>query len=233
MRAIIAELLERYEFDGMQLDWMRFPRHLSGTPEEVWAKRSHLTDFVAEVRALCEARHRRLLVRVPTSLAGCRLLGIDLPEWTRRGLVDAITTAPFLNTDFFQPIGETRAALQGRPVPVYAGFDMEHGSQRHSPESLRAVATSLYASGADGLNLFNFPCWIQATGSVPYSWLAGLESSATAARKPMLFSVPTKRFRWAYEQPGLLPAKIPAGGRLRLPLPLPPGRSRRRACGCW
>lgn len=223
MLAIARELLDRYDFDGLQLDWMRFPRHLSGTPEEVWAKRGHLTDFVAEVRALCEARHRKLFVRVPTSLAGCRRLGFDLAEWTRRGLVDAITTAPFLNTDFFQPIAETRAALQGAPVPIYAGFDMEHGAQRHSPESLRAVATSLYASGADGLNLFNFPCWIQATGSVPYSWLAGLESPATAARKPMLFSVPTKRFRREYEQPGLLPAKIPAGGRIRLPLPLPPG----------
>lgn len=221
MLAIVRELIDRYDFDGVQLDWMRFPRHLAGTPEEVWVKRAHLTNFVAEVRALCAARHRRLFVRVPTSLAGCRLLGIDLPEWTRRGLVDAITTAPFLNTDFFQPMAETRAALPGAAIPLYAGFDLEHGAQRHSPESLRAAATGLYASGADGINLFNFPCWIQATGSVPYGWLAGLESPATAARKPMLFSVPTNRFRRAYELPGLLPAKIPAGGSLRVPLPLP------------
>lgn len=221
MLAIVRELIDRYNFDGMQLDWMRFPRHLAGTPAEVWTKRVHLTNFVADVRALCAARHRKLFVRVPTSLAGCRLLGIDLAEWTRRGLVDAITTAPFLNTDFFQPIAETRAALPGAAIPIYAGFDLEHGAQRHSPESLRAAATGLYASGADGLNIFNFPCWIQATSSVPYGWLEGLESPATAARKPMLFSVPTMRFRRAYEQPGLLPAKIAAGGRLRVPLPLP------------
>lgn len=222
MRAILAELLERYEFDGMQLDWMRFPRHLSGaTPDEVWAKREHLTAFVAEARALCRARGRTLTVRVPTSIAGCRLLGIDLVEWVRRDLVDAVTTAHFLNTDFFQPIAETRAALGGAKIPLYAGFDCEHGAQRHNPESLRAAAAGLYASGADGLNLFNFPNWTERVGGVPWGWLAGLESPATAARKPLLFSVPTTRFRRAYELPGLLPAKLAAGETLRLPLPLP------------
>lgn len=221
MLAIVRELLERYEFDGVQLDWMRFPRHLSGTPEEVWAKRHHLTAFVADVRTLCRAKNRRLWVRVPTSLAGCRWLGTDIVAWTERGLVDAVTMANFLNTDFAMPIAEARAALGAKAVPIYAGFDLEHGAQRHSPESLRAAATGLYASGADGLNIFNFPCWSQHGGSVPYGWLAGLESPSEAARKPLLFSVPTTRFRRAYELPGLLPAKIPPGGTLRLPFPLP------------
>lgn len=221
MLAIIRELLERYDFDGLQLDWMRFPRHLSGTPEEVWAKRAHLTEFVAEVRALCRAKGRALWVRVPTSLAGCRWLGADIVEWTRRGLVDAITMANFLNTDFALPLAATRAALGAHAVPLYAGFDLEHGAQRHCAESLRAAATGLYASGADGLNIFNFPCWIQHAGTVPYDWLAGLESPATAARKPLLFSVPTTRFRRAYELPGLLPAKLAPGTTLRISWPLP------------
>ncbi len=76
MLAIIGELLERYEFDGVQLDWMRFPRHLSGNREEVWAKRLLITDFVAEVRKLCRAKGRQLIVRVPTSVAGCGILGL-------------------------------------------------------------------------------------------------------------------------------------------------------------
>lgn len=221
MLAIIGELLERYEFDGMQLDWMRFPRHLSGNREEVWAKRQHITDFVAEVRALCRAKGRQLIVRVPTSVAGCGILGLDVVTWSQRGLVDAISTSHFLNTDFFQPIAEMRAALGERPVPIYGGFDIEHGMQRHSPESLRAAVTGLYASGADGINLFNFPCMIEKVGAVPYDWLLGLESPAAAARKPLLYSVPTTRFRRAYELPGLLPAKVAAGGTVTLPLPVP------------
>ena len=222
MLAIIDELLERYAFDGMQLDWMRFPRHLAGTRDEVWAKRELMTEFVAEVRARCRAKGRQLIVRVPTSVAGCRELGIDVVTWSRRGLVDAVSTSHFLNTDFFQPIAEMRAALGERPVPIYGGFDLEHGAQRHSPESLRAAVTGLYASGADGINIFNFPCWIEKVGAVPYDWLLGLEAPATAARKPLLFSVPTTRFRRVYELPGLLPAKVASGGTLRLPLPVPP-----------
>lgn len=221
MLAIIGELLERYEFDGMQLDWMRFPRHLSGNREEIWAKRELITGFVAEVRALCRAKGRQLIVRVPTSVAGCGFLGLDVVAWAQRGLVDAISTSHFLNTDFFQPIAELRAALGDRPVPIYGGFDLEHGAQRHSPESLRAAVTGLYASGADGINIFNFPCWIEKVGAVPYDWLLGLESPATAARKPLLYSVPTTRFRRAYELPGLLPAKVAPGGTVTLPLPVP------------
>jgi hypothetical protein len=222
MKAVIAELLAKYEFEGVQLDWMRFPRHFSGTPEEVWAKRELLTEFVADVRALCRAKGRQLIVRVPTSVNGCKLLGIDVVAWSQRGLVDAITTASFLTTDFFQPIEATRAALGKNPVPIYAGFDLEHGFQRHSAESLRATVTGLYASGADGINIFNFPCWIEKIGSVPYGWLRGLESPIEAAQKPLLFSVPTTRFRRAYELPGLLPQKIAADKVLSLPLPVPP-----------
>jgi hypothetical protein len=221
MLAIIGELLERYEFDGMQLDWMRFPRHLSGSREEIWAKRELITGFVAEVRALCRAKGRQLIVRVPTSVAGCGILGLDVVAWAQRGLVDAISTSHFLNTDFFQPIAELRAALGEHAVPIYGGFDLEHGAQRHSPESLRAAVTGLYASGADGINIFNFPCWIEKVGAVPYDWLQGLESPASAARKPLLYSVPTVRFRRAYELPGLLPAKVAAGGTVTLPLPVP------------
>ena len=222
MLAIITELLERYEFDGMQLDWMRFPRHLSGNRDEVWAKRDSITGFVADVRALCRAKGRSLIVRVPTSVAGCAILGLDVVTWAQRGLVDAISTAHFLNTDFFQPIAELRTALGAHAVPIYGGFDIEHGAQRHSPQSMRAAVTGLYASGADGINIFNFPCWIEKIGAVPYDWLLGLESPETAARKPLLFSVPTTRFRRAYELPGLLPAKLPAGGVVQLPLPVPP-----------
>jgi len=222
MLAIITELLERYKFDGMQLDWMRFPRHLSGNRDEVWAKRDSITGFVADVRALCRAKGRALIVRVPTSVAGGRELGLDVVTWAQRGLVDAISTSHFLNTDFFQPIAEMRTALGAHAVPIYGGFDLEHGAQRHSPQSLRAAVTGLYASGADGINIFNFPCWIEKVGAVPYDWLLGLESPETAARKPLLYSVPTTRFRRAYELPGLLPAKLPAGGVVQLPLPVPP-----------
>lgn len=219
---VVQELVEGYPLHGVQLDWMRFPRHLAGSPDDVWAQRGHLSEVVREARELTRARGLALTVRVPTSMAGCRTLGVDLVEWGRRGWVDFVSTSPFLTTDFAQPLEEMRAAMGDAPVPLYAGLEFEHGVQRHCPESLRAAFTGLYASGADGVYVFNFPCWRQSLGATPYHWLEGLDDPARAAQKPLLFSVPVERHRKDVDLPGVLPAVVPPGGEVSLPLWLPP-----------
>ncbi|MBW7866543.1 MAG: family 10 glycosylhydrolase, partial [Candidatus Hydrogenedentes bacterium] len=163
--ALICELLEKYRPDGVELDWMRFPRHLSGTPEEVWAKRGMLTDVVAAVRLKADElagrlkRPVRVAVRIPSSPAGCRNLGVDLADWTARGLVDFVTAAPFLASDFAMPLEELRALMGEKKVPLYAGIEIGHSGKNHSEASLHAAGLGLLDSGADGLYLFNFPCW--------------------------------------------------------------------------
>jgi len=223
--ATIRELVEWYDFDGLQLDWMRFPRHLSGTPEEVWEKRGILTDFVAEVRQLLDSTTggRRLLsARVPTSPAGCRFVGLDLSEWTRRGLVDFIVATPFLASDPVMPIAELRGLMVGHPVPIYADIEFEHGVQVHTPESLRATASSLYDCGADGIYLFNFPCWTEYIASPPYHWLAPLASPETASAKPLLFSLTHRQHRLAnVDLPGVLPVTALPQERVDLTMRLP------------
>ena len=224
--AVIREQIELYApvIDGFQLDWLRFPRHLAGGPEEVWAQRAVLSDFTAEVRRILDASGRRILLaaRVPTSLAGCRRVGLDVGEWARRKSVDLIVASPFLTTDFAMPLTEMRAAMGGA-VPIYGAFDLSHSGQIHNPESMRATASGLYDSGADGIYVFNFPCWIERIAARPYHWLAGLENPETAAAKPMLFSVAhrTHRLTDGIDLPHALPKALPAGGAVELPLPLP------------
>ncbi|GIS61470.1 MAG: hypothetical protein CM1200mP2_36950 [Planctomycetaceae bacterium] len=48
--AFVRELLERYDPDGLELDWMRFPNHL--TPGKEREERQILTRFVRDVRRL-------------------------------------------------------------------------------------------------------------------------------------------------------------------------------------
>jgi hypothetical protein len=218
---IVRELVDRYPVDGIQLDWMRFPRHLGGSPEEVWQQRTHLSDVVRAARDVTKAKGLKLTVRIPTSLAGCRSLGVDLAEWVKCGWVDFVSTSPFLTTDFVQPIEEMRAAFADTVVPIYAGFDFEHGVQRHNPESLRAVFTGLYGSGADGIYVFNFPCWRQTTVATPYHWLEGMHEPEQAARMPMLFSVPQHWHRKHVDLPGVLPVVVPALGEVTVTLELP------------
>jgi hypothetical protein len=219
--SMLTEVVERYApvMHGLQMDWMRFPRHLSGTGDEVWAKRAYLTRMVELARELTRKHGLLLCVRVPSTPEGCRILGLDVADWVKRDLVDFVTVSEFLDTDYEMPIGEFHAML-GPKVPIYASMEIEHGWQNHCPESLRAAATGLYASGADGISLFNFVARYQY-GTVPYEWLAGLESPVTAARKPLLFSVPDMKYRKEMDQPGLLPVQVPAHSTVTLPVPLP------------
>ena len=221
VRGMLREVIERYatKMDGIQLDWMRFPRHLSGEGDEVWAKREQLTRIVEFAHELAKAHGIKLAVRVPDTPRGCRVMGVDVADWVKRGLVDFVTVSEFLDTNYEMPIEEFRAMF-GPTMPIYASMEIEHGWQYHCPESLRGTATGLYACGADGISLFNF---VGRTnfGGVPYDMLAGLESPATAAKKPLLFSVPIARYRKEMDQQGLLPAQVPAHSSIKLPLPVP------------
>jgi len=219
---VFAELLAKYPMDGLQLDWMRFPCHLSGTPDEVWAKRDHLTNFVATIRAMTKAKGVKLFVRVPTSLEGCRVLGTDVVEWVRRGLVDTVTAGPFLTSDFFMPIHAMRAAMGDKAVPIYATIECQHGFQYHNPESTRAVATGLYESGADGISMFNFPTQGRHFHQDVYAnYLDGIEDPATACRKPLLFSVAHRRVRKEMDLPGILPVTVEPGESHEIALRVP------------
>ncbi|RFC48959.1 MAG: hypothetical protein DUW69_001062 [Verrucomicrobia bacterium] len=219
--AMLREVVEKYApvMDGLQMDWMRFPRHLSGVGDEVWAKRAVLTRIVEQTRELTKAHGLKLAVRVPSTLRGCRVLGLDVEDWVKRGLVDFVVVSEFLDTDYTMPIAEFRAKF-GPAMPIYASVEIEHGWQFHCPESLRATATGLYDCGADGISLFNF-VGRYTFGAVPYDWLTGLESPATAAKKPLLYSLPVNKYRKEMDQPAVLPVSVPAHSTVKLPLPLP------------
>jgi hypothetical protein len=222
MLAVIEEIAGQYDLDGLQLDWMRFPRHLSGTPDEVWANRDILTEFTSDAAEILRKRGMLLAARVPTSLAGCRYLGIDLAEWTQRGLTDFLVASPFLTTDNDPPLKEMKDSFTnpttsaqrtplGVDTPLYGAFEFNHAMQSHCPESLRATCTSLYEAGADGIYAFNFPCWTERIGVTPYDWLNGLDEPVTACSKPLLYSVTHEAHRVAnVDLTGQLPVTIEA-----------------------
>jgi hypothetical protein len=224
--SLIAEMADRYGdvIDGIQLDWMRFPRHLPGPREEVWEKREALTQFTARARAILRQRRidLQLAARVPPDVQGCRHLGMDLPEWTHRELVDWLVLCPFLTTTWYIPFTSFRSWLGEHQVPLYGGFDFNYGPAIHHPESLRGICSSLYDAGADGIYVFNFPCWTEYVAAIPYHWLQGLDDPRTAARKPFQVSVAHNRHRQTgIDGTGELPADLAAGGSLELSLYVP------------
>ena len=224
--ALLAEQVELYGsfIDGFHLDWMRFPRHLSGTPDEVWAKRDALTSFIADAKHVLARAGRKLqlAVRVPPWVPGCRRLGMDLKRWVDDGLIDWLVTCPFLTTEWSIDCNAFRAEIGGPRVPIYAGFDFRYGRNVHCPESLRGIAANLFDQKADGIYLFNFPCWIEYLPARPYHWLIGLDRPQTASAKPLQIGANNWRNRVPHvDSPAVLPARLEPGKAIDVPVHIP------------
>lgn len=208
--AMLEELVRRYPFNGLELDFLRGPpffppnaaapagatsdaktggeaaRWTEPDPnavdlarDDVSARAPVMTEFVGEVRAMVnrvsreQGRRIELCARVPSSLAGCRRIGLDVAEWHRRGYLDFVTVGKFLQLVQDLPVAEFKQALPG--LPVGASIDYVVGGplidgyfhpRDGTAEIYRGAAAALYAQGADSLTLFNMFA-AQANGNDP------------------------------------------------------------------
>ncbi len=164
---LVREYCERYDFDGLELDWMRFGFHLR--PGYELADGPRITEFVRATRRLLnewEKRrgHRiRLGARVPSRPQTAVNLGLDGALWAREGLVQLLVITPFwasIETDM--PV-ELWRQLAGRDVTLCAGLELllrPYHSYRplgyNTLETVRGAAASLLSRGADRIYLFNY-----------------------------------------------------------------------------
>lgn len=164
-RKLIAELLERYDADGIELDWMRFGLHFRPGREQAGA--ALLTQWVRDLRQLTrKAEQRRghriqLLTRVASRPETSRRIGIDAVSWARQSLIDGITISPFFQTiETDMPVETWRELV---PVPVSAGIELNvrpypdyKPIQTNSLETVRGAAASFLDRGAHRVYLFNY-----------------------------------------------------------------------------
>ena len=215
MLSLIVELMDRYTPDGLELDWMRFPRYLPGDAQAVWDKREVLTSFLASIRKAAQDRPRPILisVRIPDTPAGCRQLGLDVVEWNKRGLIDFATLSVFLSTDFTMPFKEFRDALIEHPIPLYGciefGFGGNGRERPHTEATLRAAAMSLHDCGADGVYVFNFPCWRERLPDPPFAWIPQLARPELMKGRPLLIPLVSNFNRMSgIDTPAPLPVNL-------------------------
>jgi hypothetical protein len=165
--ALIRELANRYDFDGLELDWMRFGYHFRPGHEQEGSR--ILTKFTAEVRCLLDTwekkrGHRiRLGARVASRPQTALGLGMDAITWAQRGFVSMIVVTPFwASIEPDMPIELWKELLKGTGVILAAGLevlvrpDYAFTPLSNSLETVRGAAATLLDRGADRIHLFNY-----------------------------------------------------------------------------
>ncbi len=156
---VIEEFFDRWDFDGIELDWLRhtlyFPR---GTERE---NGRYLTDLLRSVRRSLNDRARRrgrpieIAVRIPETLDWCLEGGFEVPTWVSEDLVDLIILGQGLTE--LPTLAEFRKLMSGRQLPIYPCLYPYGNGYRMSPdEVVRGSAANLWRDGADGLYTFNW-----------------------------------------------------------------------------
>ena len=166
-RALVVETLDRYDIDGLELDFLREPflfstgKEAEGTPI--------LTAWIREIRKLVDdaAAKRghaiRLGVRVPSRPETSLAMGLDAIGWAQQGLIDLLVATPRWSTlEFDMPLQRWRQLLGTSKTTLAGGLEVNYRPSPGAPASLcspemaTGAAVSVLSSGADVVYLFNY-----------------------------------------------------------------------------
>ncbi len=177
MFAQIKEIVEDYDFEGMELDWLRNP--LCCEPNATPATVAMMSDWIRSVRALTQKRAAvtgrpyPLGIRLPGKLEMMKSIGVDVVSLCREGTLDFISPSGFWCTSWEMPHEQLRRQV-GDTVAIYGVIEdgantlptrsLVHGFTQRirlisaSREILHANAAGKLVLGADAIEWFNFFC---------------------------------------------------------------------------
>lgn len=152
--AELRECCERFNIDGIDLDYQRFPIYFPQDegPEHI----ATMTGWMREVREMTRevgkkrGRPLKVSARILAKPEQNVAIGLDPVTWAKEGLVDFLVVSHYLRNDFALPIGEFRK-LMPASMPLYGSIEVEP-----KQDNFRNIARKLWEDGADGILLFNF-----------------------------------------------------------------------------
>jgi len=109
--AIMKEVVEEYDVDGLELNFVRWAKHFPRNKGR--EKADILTRYIETIHKMMATaagkRGRKPLtlgVRIPESIEACWRAGVDIETWVKRGWVDYVVLSTWNNTDPNMPVGE-------------------------------------------------------------------------------------------------------------------------------
>ena len=182
---IIEEVCQRYDIDGIDLNFMRHPVFFSRTMRDEAVTDVELkimTDLVRRIRRRTDERGlqrgRPILVAaiVPDSLRLSKNVGLDIETWIQEDLIDIVV--PGLGyAPFSLPVEEFARVAHKYGVKVYPCINRQ--APHKVPEDLvsegfRGVVANWYAAGADGVFFWNL--------GTPFEYKKGAELAEIRSR---------------------------------------------------
>jgi len=159
--AYIAEYVNRYKIEGIELEFSFCPSYFEDGEEE--EKSAIMTDFLRRVRQeVDEASRRRqspieLGVKIPPTESGNQRIGLDVPAWIKEGMLDFVVPTLYedrqVDPDF--PFEWLVKLTDGTDCEVYPtlqravrGQDIADGRMEPSAIDLHAEREHFYAAAA-------------------------------------------------------------------------------------
>jgi hypothetical protein len=225
--AFIKEIIEPYDLDGFELDFMRHCKFFRDDGPAPAERLRIMLDFVGKVRAALDrreaqdGRHRHLCVRIPAFLAMHEELGIDVAAFAKAGV-------GMFNLSYYYFTGQQGdfAAIrrlapaaafyvemchctQIAPLPFIAsGYD-NFGFRRTTPNQYYTTAHLAYARGLQGVSTFNFVYYREhgvgergPFNEPPFEIHKGCADPAFVARQPQHYFI---GHTWRWMEKGRFP----------------------------
>ncbi len=182
--AYIMDVVDRYDIDGIFLDFFRHPiffrSNAQGQPatdEEVAAMTSFMRTVKKELdtRRIERDKYYLVAVRVPDSVEYCHAIGLDIETWLGEELADLLFTAGYLQFNNW----EYSAELGHRfGVPVYPSLDesrVRSELPRHRRNCIKGYygrAMNVWEAGCDGVFMFNNSGLRDMRVNIEQNWFA-------------------------------------------------------------
>ncbi len=236
MLEVIAEPVEEYDYEGLELDWMRSPFALD--PLESRKHLPKMIGFMENIRALTDAQAGKnkkpypVGIRSTSRFLQMKAHGIDVIDLAKRNLIDFVVVGNFWHGNWDIPFDELKEQL-GPDVALYGCVDASPNQLPTGPESAkrpaairytplcppiaRAQAAGKMALGCDGIEYFNY--FVTPDGTGMYDTIKECKNLKTLAGKPKQYCQSQANsfyeFAW-FEHADVLPAALEFKRRISL-----------------
>ena len=163
MLAYIAEQLDRYDVDGLELDFLREIHCFDylNNPEAVGIMNGFMREVRDIVRRAAEKRGHeiKIMSRLMRDIGQNLVFGFDAKTWIAEKLVDILAISPrWATCDSAMPIGEWKAIAGD--TKIYAGIEILLCKQSNkafvTAEVARGYAAQYLSEGADRMYYYNY-----------------------------------------------------------------------------